>query len=85
MSQKQAVKIKSHKMKDKGWRMKDEGMIDFMLFGGFADKLTERWTDIYECRVAFANENHITVFNTGVENWTDWSTILWGVVESNYY
>ena len=48
--------------------MKDEGMIDFMLFGGFADKLTERWTDIYECRVALANENHITVFNTGVEN-----------------
>ena len=29
---------------------------DFKLFGGFADELTNRQTDICDCRVAFATE-----------------------------
>ena len=35
------------------WRMKDA---DFKLLRGFADGLTDRWTDIFECRVAFVTE-----------------------------
>ena len=40
-------------MKDEGWMMKDD---DFKLLWGFADWLTDRRTDICECRVAFATE-----------------------------
>ena len=38
--------------------MKDEGggMIDLQLFGGFALGLTDKLTDIYDCRVAFTTE-----------------------------
>ena len=38
--------------------MKDEGggMIDFKLFGGFALGLTDKVTDINDCRVAFETE-----------------------------
>ena len=38
--------------------MMDEGggMIDFKLFGGFALGLTDKLTDINDCRVAFATE-----------------------------
>ena len=36
------------------WRMmKDD---DFKLLKGFADKWTDGWTDIYDCRVAVATE-----------------------------
>ena len=35
------------------------GMIDFMLFGGFGNGLTDERTDIGGCRVAFATENHV--------------------------
>ena len=31
-------------------------MNDFMLFGGFVDRRTDRQTDIGGCRVAFATE-----------------------------
>ena len=34
-------------------------MIDFMLFWGFADRLTDARTDICTSRVAFANEKSI--------------------------
>ena len=34
--------------------MKDD---DFKLLRGFADRLTDRQTDICDCRVAFATEN----------------------------
>ena len=41
------------KMKDEWWMMKDD---DFKLLKGFADKWTDGWTDIYDCRVAVATE-----------------------------
>ena len=45
-------------MKDEGWMMKDD---DFKLLKGFAlrqtDGQTDKWTDICDCRVAFATEN----------------------------
>ena len=40
-------------MKDEGWMMKDA---DFKLLRGFADGLTDRRTDIFECTVAFVTE-----------------------------
>ena len=30
---------------------------DFKMLGGFADRLTDKQTDICDCRVAFATEN----------------------------
>ena len=30
---------------------------DFKLLRGFADERTNKWTDICDCRVAFATEN----------------------------
>ena len=30
---------------------------DFKLLRGFADRQTDKWTDIGDCRVAFATEN----------------------------
>ena len=57
---KQAGKLKSHEMKDE-WRMNEEWWMmnddDFKLLRGFCDWLTDRRTDICECRVAFATEN----------------------------
>ena len=45
-------------------------MIDFKLFGGFAfrqtDRRTNKQTDFWGCRVAFATEN-LGVFKGGVE------------------
>ena len=35
--------------------MKDD---DFKLLRGFADRQTDKRTDICDCRVAFATENH---------------------------
>ena len=43
-------------MKDEGWMMKDD---DFKLLMGFCDWLTDKRTDICECRVAFATENSV--------------------------
>ena len=40
-------------MKDEGWMINDD---NFKLLWGFADWLTDRRTDICECRVAFATE-----------------------------
>ena len=37
----------------------DERMIDFKVFWGFALRLTDRWTDICDCRVAFATEKNL--------------------------
>ena len=64
---KQTEKLKSREMKegwmkndegrmmnDEWWRMKDD---DFKLWRGFADKRTNKRTDICDCRVAFATEN----------------------------
>ena len=57
---KQAEKLKSCKMKE-GWMKNDEGWMinddDLKLLTGFADEQTEWWTDIGNCRVAFASEN----------------------------
>ena len=36
--------------------MKDD---DFKLLRGFDDKQTDHWTDICECRVAFATEKKV--------------------------
>ena len=40
-------------LKDDGWMMKDD---DFKLLRGFDDQQTNQWTDICECRIAFATE-----------------------------
>ena len=42
-------------IKDEGWMMKDD---DFKLLRGFADWWTDGWTDICDCRVAFATEKN---------------------------
>ena len=68
---KQAKKLKSREMKEgwmksdegwiknyEGWRMNDEGWW-FQVVEGFCRQTDERmngWTDICECRVAFATE-----------------------------
>ena len=44
------------RIRDEGWRMKDEGWW-FQAVEGFCDWLTDRRTNICECRVAFATEN----------------------------
>ena len=48
-------------MKGEGWMLKDEGLMmkddGFRLLMGLADRQTNKWTDICECRVAFATEN----------------------------
>ena len=38
--------------------MKDEGMINMKLFVGFALGQTDKRTDIFNSRVAFATEKH---------------------------
>ena len=45
--------------------MKDD---DFKLFRGFADGQTKERTDICDCRVAFATENHILELLYAVSN-----------------
>ena len=52
----------SWKMKDERWRMKVERWRNnaerwrIMVEGGFEDGLTDKQTDICDCRVAFATE-----------------------------
>ena len=61
---KQAEKLKSCEMKDEGWKMKVERWRKnverwrFKVEGGFEDGQTNKWTDIYDCRVAFVTENN---------------------------
>ena len=43
---------------EKEYKMKND---DFKLLRGFADRLTNEWTDICECRVTFATEKCIVI------------------------
>ena len=53
-------------MKDEWTMMKDEWSMmkdnDFKLLRGFDNGQTNRRTDICDCRVAFATENHIIYY-----------------------
>ena len=61
---KKAEKLKSCKMKE-GWMKNDEGWMinddDLKLLTGFGDEQTKWWTDIGNCRVAFASEKVMKV------------------------
>jgi len=69
-------KLKSREMKegwmknDEGWMKKDGGWMmeddDLKLLRGFADGRTNEWTDICDCRVAFATENQPPFFVANV-------------------
>ena len=54
--------------------MKDD---DFKLLRGFADELTDRQTDISNCRVTFTIEKTIMIFNKMVMRVVEKFEVFW--------